>query len=63
MIVTIVLIIIAFAAGVALAGKVASAWGGLKTEIALLKLKAATDVAAFEQRVADLESKIASKLP
>jgi hypothetical protein len=62
MIVTIVLIIIAFFAGVLLAGKVASAWGGLETDLALVKARAAAAENSLHQRISELETRIGSKL-
>jgi len=55
--------IVGFIAGVLSAGYVVAAIGGLKTDVAQIRMKALQDLNTLHARLSDLEARIASKLP
>jgi hypothetical protein len=61
--ITIIIAILTFIAGALLSGKIVAAWGGLKTDVAAIRTRAAFDISAVHARINELETKIASKLP
>jgi len=55
--------LVGFIAGVLCAGYVVAVIGGIKTDIAKIRMIAAQDVHALHTRISAIEASIASKLP